>query len=216
MLQDEKSGLADYWVKAGIVRERRLIDAFYAVPRENFVPEESVRLSYGDYPLPIGYGQTISQPSTVMIMTQALDVLPGNKVLEVGAGSGYQAALLAKLVEPGGRVITTEIIPELAEYARSNLEKILIKNVEVVPLDGSGGFMAYAPYDRIIVTAACPKIPAELIEQLKEGGIIVAPVGRPLFGQDMIRGEKVKGELKTKNLGGFVFVPLRGRHGYRI
>jgi protein-L-isoaspartate(D-aspartate) O-methyltransferase len=215
MSSEEKRELADYWLKAGIVKDRRLIDAFYAVPRENFVLSESVRLAYGDYPLPIGHGQTISQPTTVMIMTQALDAQPGDKVLEVGTGSGYQAALLSRLVEPGGRVVTTEIIPELAEYARSNLERILIKNVEVVPLDGSGGFMAYAPYDRIIVTAACPNIPAELIEQLKEGGIIVAPVSRPHFGQDMIRGEKVRGGLKAENLGGFVFVPLRGKHGYR-
>ncbi len=214
MVIDPKKQLVDYWIKEGIIVDKRLIKAFEAVPREDFISPDYVGEAYGDYPLPIGYGQTISQPSTIMIMTEALELRPGDKVLEIGTGCGYQAAILAKMAGPDGKVITTEIIPELAELAKSNLERIYIKNVEVIPVDGSGGFPAYAPYDRIIVTAACPEIPHVLVEQLKEEGVIVAPVG-PLHSQQMIKARKEEGKLKTESLGFFIFVPLRGKYGFR-
>ncbi|MCX8147471.1 MAG: methyltransferase domain-containing protein, partial [Candidatus Woesearchaeota archaeon] len=146
----------------------------------------------------------------IMIMLQALEPKESDKVLEIGTGSGYNAALLSKLVK---KVVTTEIIPELVEYAKKNLKKAGIKNVEVFHSDGSRGHKKEAPYDKIIVTAACPEIPLPLIEQLKENGIIVAPVG-PLYSQKMIKGTKKKGKLVLEELGDFVFVPLKGKHGY--
>jgi len=163
--------------------------------------------------LPIGYEQTISQPTTVLIMTEALELKKGQKVLEVGAGSGYQAALIGNLVGAKGKVITTEIIPELAKFAKANLKKAKIKNAFVVEYDGSQGYGKEAPYDRIIVTAACPEIPKPLVDQLKEGGIIIAPVGS-FLGQKMVKGTKRKGGLETYSLGDFVFVPLKGKYGY--
>ncbi len=209
-----KEHLVDYWESSGTIKDKRLLDAFKAVPREMFIRESYLSEAYGDYPLPIGHGQTISQPTTVMMMTQALELKPGDKVLEVGAGSGYQAAIIAKMVGENGKVITTEIVSELVLFAQDNLKKAGIKNVEVVCLDGSKGYEKQAPYDKIIVTAACPKIPKPLIEQLKEGGIIVAPVGALFFGQNMVKARKVNGKLEKESLGQFVFVPLKGEHGY--
>jgi protein-L-isoaspartate(D-aspartate) O-methyltransferase len=210
---DSKERLIDYWSSRMLITDKRLLDAFKKVPREKFILSGYVREAYGDYPLPIGEGQTISQPTTVMMMTQALELKPGNKVLEIGAGSGYQAAIIARMVGSKGRVITTEIIPDLAKFAVRNLRAANIKNVKVVDWDGSQGYDKEAPYDRIIVTAACPKIPQPLIDQLKDGGIIVAPVG-PAYGQRMIKAVKVKGTLKKKSLGAFMFVPLQGKYGY--
>jgi protein-L-isoaspartate(D-aspartate) O-methyltransferase len=212
-INGSKKRLIDYWHATGIVKDKRLIKAFEAVPREEFVSEEHLSEAYGDYPLPIGEEQTISQPTTVMIMTQALRLKEGNKVLEVGAGSGYQAAIISKIVGERGIVITTEIIPKLAEFARRNIKKLGIRNVIIVNHDGSKGYEKEAPYDRIIVTAACPRLPMPLIEQLRENGIIVAPVGS-LYGQEMIRGIKKKGKVETESLGDFVFVPLRGEYGH--
>ena len=209
-----KDYLLNYWKSSGVIKDKELLKAFKTVPREKFIRESYLSEAYGDYPLPIGHGQTISQPTTVMMMTQALELKTGDKVLEVGAGSGYQAAIIAKVIGAKGKVITTEIISELVLFARENLEKADIKNVEVICWDGSKGYEKQAPYDKIIVTAACPKIPKPLIEQLKENGIIVAPVGSLFFGQNMIKAKKVKGELIQESLGQFVFVPLKGEHGY--
>lgn len=208
-----KNELVEYWESNKIITDKRLIEAFKAVPREKFIRDDYLEEAYGDYPLPIGEGQTISQPTTVMIMTQALELKSGQKVLEVGAGSGYQAAIISKMVGKKGKVITTEIITKLAEFARKNIKKCNIKNVKIIEHDGSQGYKKEAPYDRCIVTAACPIIPKPLIEQLKENGIIIAPVG-PLFGQSMIKGIKKEGKLETFNLGSFVFVPLKGKYGY--
>ena len=209
----EKQALVNYWTSNNIIKDKRLIEAFKKIPRENFIRKEDMDEVYGDYPLPIGYRQTISQPTTVMLMTEALEVKEGNKVLEVGAGSGYQAALLSVLVGKNGKVITTELIPELVKFAQDNIKKCNIKNVQIIEWDGSQGYEKEAPHDRIIVTAACPKIPEPLIKQLKENGIIIAPVGG-LFNQTMIKGVKKDGTLKTKSLGYFRFVPLKGKYGY--
>ena len=213
MLDKLKKRLIEYWQSSGIIKDKKLIEAFKAVQREKFIRDEHLSEAYGDYPLPIGLGQTISQPTTVMLMTEALELKEGDKVLEIGAGSGYQAAIIAKMAGNKGKVITTEIIPELAEFAQENIKKLKIKNVKIINYDGSQGYKKEAPYNKIIITAACPQIPKPLIKQLKEDGIIIAPVGH-LFGQQMIKGIKKKEKLETKSLGYFMFVPLKGKYGY--
>ncbi len=187
-----------------------LISAFGFVKRENFILPEHLAEAYGDHPLPILSGQTISQPTTVMIMIDALDLKPTDNVLEIGAGSGYGAAIISRLAK---KVTSIEIIPKLAAFAESNLKKEKIRNVEIIAGDGSIGFKKNSPYDKIIITAACPKIPEELIDQLNEGGIIVAPVG-DLFTQVMIKATKKYGKLEEKKIGYFRFVPLKGKKGY--
>ena len=127
---DDKESLTAYWQNSGLIKDKRLLEAFRKVPREKFIQKGFLEEAYGDYPLPIGEGQTISQPTTVMIMTQALELKPGNKVLEVGAGSGYQAAIIAKVVGSKGRVITTEIIPDLVKFAKANLKKALSTKIK--------------------------------------------------------------------------------------
>lgn len=210
----EKQQLIEYWKRSRIVTDEKLLKAFNEVPRELFIKDGFEEEAYGDYPLPIGEGQTISQPTTVMLMTQALELKEGNKVLEVGAGSGWQAAIIAKIVGKKGKVITTEIIKELAEFAKNNINKAKINNIKVINYDGSQGYKKDAPYDRIIITAACPKIPPPLIDQLKTGGILIAPVGSLVFGQDMIKLRKTISGITTQSLGSFVFVPLKGKYGY--
>ncbi|MEM2227256.1 MAG: protein-L-isoaspartate(D-aspartate) O-methyltransferase, partial [Candidatus Bathyarchaeia archaeon] len=164
----------------GIIKTKEVMEAMLAVPREEFIPEELKDEAYIDCPLPIGYGKTISAPHMVAIMNEALELKPGLKVLEVGAGSGYHAATIAEIIAPKkvdapkGHVYTIEIIPELAEFAEKNLKKLnYSKYVTVIVGDGSIGYLKEAPYDRILVTAAASKIPEPLIEQLKNGGILV-------------------------------------------
>lgn len=206
-----KEDLVEFWVTNKIVTDQNVIRAFKAVPRELFVPKAFLHEAYGDYALPIPAAQTISQPTTVVIMTQALELNPKDKVFEVGTGSGYQAAIISKIAK---EVISTEIISELVMFAKNNLKAAEIKNVKVICRDGSKGYEKEAPYDKIMVTAACPQIPAELLKQLKTNGILVAPVGS-VYSQEMLKIKKGKrGKLTIKNLGDFVFVPLRGRHGF--
>ena len=202
--------LLRYWQQSGLIKDKKLIVAFKKVDRRNFIRKESMNEVYGDYPLPIGFGQTISQPTTVMLMIEALELKKTDKVLEVGAGSGWCAAIMSRLCK---KVITTEIIPELVGFAKENIKKCNIKNVEIIDWDGSQGYEKESPYDKIMLTAACPSLPKKCIEQLKENGIIIAPVGS-LFSQDMIKGRKIKGSLATENLGNFMFVPLKGKYGY--
>jgi len=204
-----KQKLIDYWQSGKIIKDKALIKAFKQVKREDFILDGYEKEAYGDYPLPILKGQTISQPTTVMIMLQALELKKTDKVLEVGAGSGYCAAIIAKLAK---KVITTEIIEDLAKFAEKNLKKAGIKNVKIVYHDGSAGYEKESPYNKIIITAACKSIPEPLIKQLKENGIIIAPVGG-FLGQKMIKGIKKKGKLETHSLGYFTFVPLTGEYG---
>jgi protein-L-isoaspartate(D-aspartate) O-methyltransferase len=203
--------LINYWKSTGIVKDKNLLEAFRLVPRGQFIRKEYLPEVYTDHPLPIGSGQTISQPTTVMIMIQALDLRKTDKVLEIGAGSGWCAAIMSKLAK---KVITTEIIPELAEFAKNNIRKAAIKNVEVINCDGSHGYKKEAPYDKIMVTAACPEIPKPLIIQLKDSGILIAPVGSIYYGQNMIKLTKKTTGPEEENLGSFVFVPLKGKHGF--
>jgi protein-L-isoaspartate(D-aspartate) O-methyltransferase len=213
--KEKNEGLIKWMKGTGALKSGALERALRAVPRHNFVPKRSEEQAYIDEPLPIGEGQTISQPSTVAAMTEALDVRPGQKILEVGTGSGWQAALLAKMAGKEGFVWTVERLNGLAETARRNLENAAIKNVKVRVGDGSLGLKEGAPYDRIIVTAACPDIPRPLVEQLKVGGKMVLPIG-DLYTQEMVLVEKVReGSITRKSLGGFRFVPLVGKHGFR-
>lgn len=202
-----KNNLINYWTKSGIIKDKKVIEAFKKIPREEFVLKEFRDEAYSDEALPLIEGQTISQPTTVMIMTQALEVKPGQKILEVGAGSGYQACLLSCLTGEKGKVYTIERIHELVELAKSNIKKLKIKNIEIVKGDGSKGYPKEKPFDRIIITAACEEIPKELIKQLKNNGILVAPVG-PRFSQKMIKLKKKKDKIEKESLGDFVFVPL--------
>ncbi|MCE4601799.1 MAG: protein-L-isoaspartate O-methyltransferase [Desulfurococcales archaeon] len=199
----------------GFVRSRSVEEALLKVPRHEFVPKEYRDSAYDDRPLPIGYGQTISAPSIVAYMTELLDPAPGMKVLEIGTGSGYQAAVLAELVGPQGHVWTIERIPELAEWARGNLERAgYSRRVTVIVGDGSLGHPDEAPYDRIIVTAAAPAVPPPLEEQLREGGRIVAPVG-DYIAQELIVGEKRGGRMVYRRDIEVIFVPLVGRYGWQ-
>lgn len=208
-----KQSLIDYWINTKTITDKRVINAFKKIQRENFLPKNLKKYAYEDKPIPILKKQTISQPTTVMIMTQALEVKPGNKILEIGSGSGYQSALLSILVGKKGKIFTIEIIPELVKFTKENLKKSRITNIDVIGGDGSKGYKKQAPYDRIIITAACPQIPKPLIEQLKIDGILVAPIGS-IYPQKMLKIIKKKNKLITQNLGDFIFVPLKGKYGF--
>lgn len=208
----EKEELIRKWQETGLVKDKRLIEAFKKIKREKFVLKDNLSHAYGDYPLPILGGQTISQPSTIMLMLEALELKETDKVLEIGAGSGYNAALIATVCSKGF-VYSTEIVEELIDFAKSNLKNAGINNVEIIHSDGSEGFKKGAPYDKIVATCACPEIPELWLDQLKLGGIIAAPVG-PMYAQEMVRLKKTKDRLDIKTLGDFMFVPLKGRHGY--
>ena len=192
---------------AGIVNED-VLRVMREVPRHEFVPPEYLGQAYEDHPLPIGYGQTISQPYIVAWMTELLELQPGEKVLEIGTGSGYQAAILAELGYVD--VYSIEIVPELAASASKRLEELGYTEVHVKQGDGYYGWAEFAPFDAIIVTAAPDHLPAPLAEQLTEDGRLVIPIGPPGFYQSMWKFLNEAGELKAYNLGGVAFVPFTG------
>jgi protein-L-isoaspartate(D-aspartate) O-methyltransferase len=200
--------VADQIAPRGIA-DPSVLDAMRTVPRHKFVPDDMVEQAYEDHPLPIGYGQTISQPFIVALMTQTLEPKPGQRILEIGTGSGYQAAVLAELdVE----VYTIEIIPELAEQATKRLEDLGYTNVHTLNADGYFGWEEFAPFDAVIVTAAPDHLPQPLANQLVEGGRLVIPIGPVGFVQTLWLFEKESGELQATNLGGVSFVPFTGEH----
>jgi protein-L-isoaspartate(D-aspartate) O-methyltransferase len=201
----QRKSLIDRLITEGFLKTPRVIKAFEKVPREEFVLPKGRDYAYADTPQGIGYGQTISAPHMVAIMTELLEPKPKDKVLEVGTGSGYQAAILSKLVKI---IYTTELTPELVEFSRANLQRAGCKNVKVIQGDGSKGYPKEAPYDKIIVTCACPEIPRPLIEQLKQDGILIVPVGGAWM-QDLKLYKKTKKDVEEKSYGGCVFVPLR-------
>ncbi|MGH8135393.1 MAG: protein-L-isoaspartate(D-aspartate) O-methyltransferase, partial [Steroidobacteraceae bacterium] len=187
----------------------RVMGAMDAVPRHRFVPARSVGSAYANRPLPIGHGQTISQPYIVALMTELLEPQPDDVMLEIGTGSGYQAAVLAKLV---ARVYTIEIIAPLAESAAARLRELGYQNVQVKIGDGYYGWPEHGPFDGIIVTAAAGSIPPPLIAQLKPGGRMVIPVGAPFHTQDLILLQKdPQGRVTTTSILPVAFVPLTGR-----
>jgi protein-L-isoaspartate(D-aspartate) O-methyltransferase len=194
----------------GDIRDPRVAAAFEAVPRQAFVGPELRHHAYDNSPLPIGCGQTISQPTMVAIMTEALQVKPGDRILEIGTGSGYQAAILAEL---GAWVLSLERIAYLACRASATLKSLGYDQVLVICADGSGGWPPAAPYDGILVTAAAPSVPLQLKEQLADGGRLVIPVGG-LHHQRLERIIRRGDEFETEESIGCVFVPLVGDHGF--
>lgn len=190
------------------VLEPRVIEALRAVPRHAFVPEELQDSAYANHPLPIGHGQTISQPYIVALMTDLIQPRAESIVLEVGTGSGYQAAILSRLVK---QVYSLEIVEALAEQAHGRLQRLGYGNVEVRAGNGHFGWPEHAPYDAIMVTAAAPRIPPALIEQLGPGGILVMPVGDRYFGQELlVLGKDEQGRLEERRVLPVAFVPLTG------
>jgi len=187
------------------IKDNSVLDAMLKVPRHLLVPEPYRHLSYLNQPLPIGEGQTISQPYIVALMTETIAPRKELRVLEVGTGSGYQAAVLAELVS---EVYTIEIVEPLAARAKKDLEKLGYKNVFVRAGDGYRGWPEKAPFDAVIITAAAPKIPQPLIDQLKEGGRMVLPLGES--EQELMLGVKERGKLETKALIPVIFVPMTG------
>lgn len=193
------------------IKDKRVLDAMRKVPRHLFIPESSWDDAYEDMALPIGEGQTISQPYMVAIMTELLELTGNEKVLEVGTGSGYQAAILGELAK---EVYTIERIEKLAFEAERRLLELGYKNIYVFIGDGSKGLPEKSPFDRIIVTAASPEIPKCLKEQLGDSGIIVVPVGQR-FSQMLVKGKKIKGVIKEEFHTPCIFVPLIGEYGWK-
>jgi protein-L-isoaspartate(D-aspartate) O-methyltransferase len=192
------------------ISDERVLAAMRKVPRHLFVPEDQQDSAYGDYPLPVGHNQTISQPYIVAYMTEALELEGREKVLEIGTGSGYQTAVLAELAR---EVFTVERIEELLTDAKAKLGTLGYRNIRFKVADGTLGWAEHSPYDAIIVTAAGPEVPKPLVEQLAEGGRLVVPVGRR-FNQRLVRVQKEKYSYREQQLMGVRFVDLVGLHGW--
>lgn len=207
--QQRLDGLITIMKKTGFLNEDKVELAIRKNPRHEFVPISLKDEAYGDAPLSIMKNQTISQPSVVARMTEWLDVREGQKILEIGCGSGWQTSILSYLVGHG-KVYSIERHSELVEFAKKNLDKLNINNVEVILGDGNLGLPDKAPFDRIMITAACKNIPEPLLEQLADNGLIIAPVGE--FQQSMILQKKTDNRIiEIKNQPGYVFVPLLGK-----
>ena len=192
------------------IADKRVVEAMRRVPRDAFVPPEQHQAAYDDRPLGIGFGQTISQPFIVGLMVQALELNGHERVLELGTGSGYEAAILAELAQ---RVVTVENIPELAESARQVLDKLGYSNIEAHVAGKTLGWRTGAPYDAIIVSAGAPNVPQGLVEQLAWGGRLVIPVGSR-WQQELLKVTKLKKKNRIENLGGCYFVPLIGEDAW--
>jgi protein-L-isoaspartate(D-aspartate) O-methyltransferase len=212
--ETSRSQLVDSLVRRGYVVSAEVERAMRRVPREDFVPEDLRPEAYVDTPLPIGEGQTISAPHMVAIMAEKLDLEPGQKVLEIGAGSGYHAAVCAEIVGPEGRIYTVERVAPLASWAEQNLKRTGYADIVTVVFgDGSRGLPEHAPYERIFVACGAPDIPSPLTEQLADGGKMLVPVGGRFY-QDLIKIERRGNKLRKESHGGCVFVPLVGEFGY--
>jgi len=216
----ERMELVKRLISSGVLHDNKVIEAMRKVPREEFVPDNLRGHAYIDTPLHIGYGQTISAPHMVAIMCQELELESGQKVLEVGTGSGYHAAVTAETISQTdetetSQVFSLEIIEELASFARERLERTGYGEiVRVIRGDGSQGYIEEAPFDRIYATAAPSRVPLPLIAQLERGGILVIPVGNSTFFQQLLKIRKdSRGDISTRRLGGVAFVPMRGEYG---
>jgi len=217
--------VVDNLIKEGISCSPNVLQAMKRVPRRIFLPEQAVEYASVDAPLPIGMGQTVSAPHMVAIMNEALELQVGHRVLEVGGGCGWHAAIISEIVAPKdqpiserGHVYTIEIVDKLAHFARENiLRNGFGDRVTVVHKDGSLGYPKESPYDRILVTAAAPEVPPPLIEQLKPGGVLVIPVGHLHLFQSLIRIKKAEdSSVERESLGGVAFVPLVGHFGHDV
>ncbi|MCS7260152.1 MAG: protein-L-isoaspartate(D-aspartate) O-methyltransferase [Anaerolineae bacterium] len=197
--------MVELQIRARGVKDPRVLAAMEKVPRHEFVPADVLDEAYNDYPLPIGYGQTISQPYIVAVMTELLKLKPGDKALEIGTGSGYQAAILAEITD---KVYSIEIIPQLAERARATLDRMGYHSVVTRHGDGYWGWQEHAPFDAIIVTAAPDHVPQPLLQQLADGGRMVIPVGPPGGYQSLWLITREGDEYRNFNWGGVRFVPL--------
>jgi len=208
----EREAMVERQLRRRGITEPDILDAFRAVHREEFVSLNQAHLAYGDHPLPIEAGQTISQPYIVALMIQAAAIKPGDRVLEVGAGSGYAAALISRIAE---KVIAIERKHELVEVARERMHRLGYGNVEIVEGDGTKGWRDEAPYDAILAAASGSHVPSPLIEQLAPNGRIVMPIGDPGLVQELIKVTKQQdGILRQESLGGVRFVPLIGEEGW--
>jgi len=203
--------MVEQQLKGRDIVDPRVLKAMSDVPRHEFVPPELRDVAYGDFPLPIEEGQTISQPYIVALMTQELELKGTEKVLEIGTGSGYQAAILSRLAK---MVHSVERVNSLAAKAEATLQRLSYLNVQVTVGDGTIGLEKHAPYDAIIVTAACPKIPAALTTQLKNGGILVIPVG-DRWSQSLVKIKKSGKESIERKICDCTFVPLVGKDGWK-
>jgi len=210
--EDERENMVQLIVERGIKSER-VIFAMRVIPRHIFVPEDIKHLAYSDNPLPIGFGQTISQPYITALMTEELEISGGEKILEIGTGSGYHTSILALL---GGEVLTIEYEEKLSREAERKLKELGFKNIKFVVGDGSEGFPKFAPYDRISVSAAAPDIPPPLLEQLKVDGIMVIPIGDE---EEQVLCKIIKyidgSEFSKKEICPCRFVKMRGKFGFR-
>jgi protein-L-isoaspartate(D-aspartate) O-methyltransferase len=208
----ERRWMVDTQLRSRGIHDERVLAAMNTIPREQFVPVEARVVAYRDEPCPIGFGQTVSQPYMTALMAQELRLSGSEKVLEIGAGSGYAAAVMGRLA---ARVVTVEIVPQLVEFARANLHRTGCgANVEVICGDGGSGYPAEAPYDGISVAAGAPDIPTALLEELADPGVLVIPVGG--FGDQELRVvEKRGGHIHWRVSTACRFVPLRGGEGWR-
>jgi len=211
-IDEKRKNLVESLKKQGRIKTKEIEKAFLEIPREKFIPTIFEQHAYLDTPLEIGQGQTISAPHMIAIMCEELDLKKDQKILEIGTGSGYHAAIVAKIIEPNGHIYTIERHKNLAEKAKQNIKNANIKNITVEIGDGSEGLKKYAPYDRIYVTCAAPIIPQPLIEQLKDPGKMLIPVGGTLCTLYLL--EKNNGKIKKENHGGCAFVPLIGKYGH--
>lgn len=207
----QRRNMVDQHLRARGIRDQRVLDAMARVPRHEFVAPELRSEAYEDHPLPIGQEQTLSQPYIVGVMLDALAVQATDTVLEIGTGSGYQTALLAELAH---HVFSVERVPQLAESASARLSKMGYQNVTVTVADGSLGLPEHAPFDSIVVSAAAPTIPQPLVDQLREGGSMIIPVG-PAPAQELQFVRKQQGAAVSKGLGACRFVPLIGERAYQ-
>ncbi len=209
----EREAMVERQLKRRGITDEPILEAFRKVPREQFISEEYGHLAYGDHPLPIEAGQTISQPYIVALMIQAAGIHAGDKVLEVGAGSGYAAAVISRIA---ARVIAIERQHELVEVAGERMAKLGYENVEIVEGDGTKGWPQEAPFNAVLAAASGSHVPQPLIDQLAAGGRIVMPVGDPGGIQHLVKVTKGKdGRLQQSDLGGVRFVPLIGEEGWK-
>lgn len=212
----ERKQKVEWLIREGFLKSQRIIDAMLKVPREEFIPEMYRDYAYHEVPLPLpGRNATISCPHSYPLFYESLELGEGNDFMEVGTGSGYGAAIAMEVVGESGKVVTVEIDEETYVFAERNLERLQYRNITAIHGDGSLGYLDQAPYDKICVTASCPKVPEPLIHQLKPGGRLIAPIGSPMLSQDLVLLERREGRaFRRRSIEKVLYVPLKGKHGW--